>query len=842
MDSRRDFLKNAALLSGGIGLLNVLPPSIQRALAIDPSPGSTYLDAEHVVILMQENRSFDHALGTLRGVRGFNDPRAITLPNKNPVWLQTNEAGETYAPFRLNLKETQSTWMGSLPHGWENQVDARNGGKYDKWLIAKQTEEWGQMPLAMGYYDRNDIPFYYSLADAFTVCDQNFCSSLTGTTPNRLYLWSGTAGGKHDPKSYANVENKDFADRTIPDINPRNEANWGTFPELLEDNDISWRIYQNELSIDTGLTGEEDVWLGNFTDNPLEWFQQYNIRYYSGYQEHLKKQLVLLPNEIAELERKIAAGSFTEKEAQEIQRTLTEKKALLGIAHSDLKKWTPDKFEKLSKREKNLHQKAFTTNSNDPEHRKLVKAKYKDGDIEHSESAPKGDVLYQFRKDVESGQLPTVSWLVAPENFSDHPGGPWYGAWYVSEVMDILTKQPEVWKKTIFILCYDENDGYFDHVPPYVVPNPYKEHTGMVSKGIVPKVEFVTTSRESPIGLGFRVPLIVASPWNRGGNVCSEVFDHTSILQFLEKFLSNKFGKAIKEENISDWRRAVCGDLTSTFKPYDGKNIPLPTFVAREEFMESIHNAQYRKLPDGYKALSADEIRIINTNPQESSYMPKQEKGIRPACALPYELYANSSLDTKNKTVEIALEASNELFGLKAAGSPFIIYAPGKYQGEQLRVWNYAVLSGDKLIDKWAISDFEEEQYHLCVYGPNGFYREYRGSVDDPKSRISCDYELDKGKRPTGNIILRIENWDSEKDCSFSITDNAYKAKKQLVKLSKTGSAGSNVAIVLNLKHSYNWYDFTISTNADPKFSKTFAGHVETGKESQSDPKMGGMV
>ena len=77
MDTRRDFIRKAALLSGAAGLYNSLPASIQKALAIDPAIGSTYLDAEHVVILMQENRSFDHCFGTLQGVRGFNDPRAI---------------------------------------------------------------------------------------------------------------------------------------------------------------------------------------------------------------------------------------------------------------------------------------------------------------------------------------------------------------------------------------------------------------------------------------------------------------------------------------------------------------------------------------------------------------------------------------------------------------------------------------------------------------------------------------------------------------------------------------------------------------------------------------------
>ncbi len=156
METRRDFLKKAALLSGAAGLSGMLPPSIARAMSIDPTPGSTYMDAEHVVILMQENRSFDHCYGSLQGVRGFNDPRAITLPDKKPVWLQTNADGKTSAPFRLNIKDTRATWMGSLPHSWTNQVDARNDGKYDQWLEAKKAgnPEFAEMPLTLGYYTR----------------------------------------------------------------------------------------------------------------------------------------------------------------------------------------------------------------------------------------------------------------------------------------------------------------------------------------------------------------------------------------------------------------------------------------------------------------------------------------------------------------------------------------------------------------------------------------------------------------------------------------------------------------------------------------------------------------
>ena len=124
MHTRREFLARASQMSAAAGLLGFASESIQRALAIEPVSGSTVLDAEHVVILMQENRSFDHTFGTLRGVRGYDDPRAIALPDGNPVWVQTDGNGDRYAPFRLDIKGTNATWMGSLPHGWADQTDA----------------------------------------------------------------------------------------------------------------------------------------------------------------------------------------------------------------------------------------------------------------------------------------------------------------------------------------------------------------------------------------------------------------------------------------------------------------------------------------------------------------------------------------------------------------------------------------------------------------------------------------------------------------------------------------------------------------------------------------------
>lgn len=252
-------------------------------MKINPEKGTTFYDAEHVVFLMQENRSFDHALGHLQGVRGYNDPRAIHLPNKNKVWLQTNERGETYAPFHLDMHGTKATWMGSLHHNWWDMVDARNQGKHDKWLFAKKSphKQFEEMPLTMGYYNRVDIPFYYAFADTFTVADQHFCSCLTGTTANRSYFWSGRI---RDPKpgAPARVRNSD--------IGYSKEVDWITFPERLEKNNISWKVYQNELSIKTELEGEASSLLSNFTNNNLEWFKQYHVRFSRGHYQYLVKK------------------------------------------------------------------------------------------------------------------------------------------------------------------------------------------------------------------------------------------------------------------------------------------------------------------------------------------------------------------------------------------------------------------------------------------------------------------------------------------------------------------------------------------------------------------------
>ena len=832
-DTRREFLRKTALLTGAAGVAQLFPETIRRALAIAPPEGSNWQDAEHIVILMQENRSFDHTLGTLRGVRGYNDPRAIQLPNGHLVWLQSNSEGKTYAPFHLDIKNTKATWMDSLPHSWSNQVSARNDGKYDQWLNFKRNSipEYSSMPLTLGYHTREDLPFYYALADAFTVCDQNFCASLTGTNPNRLYFWTGTVREEQHENSRAHVWNDDMDYGTLK---------WPTFPERLEALGVSWKCYQNEVAIDTGFHGEEDPWLSNFQDNPLEFFAQYQIKLYPPHVEFVKKEKVRVQKVIDELRQRIAALPAGDTTAAHLQEDLDKQQRYLTQINDHPAVASGLTLDQLTPQQRALHSKAFDTNTGDPEYRSLESLTYTDGGVARSMKAPKGDVLHQFRQDVASGKLPTVSWLSAPENFSDHPSAPWYGAWYVSEVMDILTHNPEIWKKTIFILAYDENDGYFDHVPPFTAPHPHKEGTGKVSAGIDTGVDYVTHAqeqerngfpeafdRECSIGLGFRVPLIIASPWTRGGWVNSQVFDHTSTLQFLEKFLSYKLGKTVREDNISDWRRLVCGDLTSVFRPYHAGTMTDADFLAKDAFLESIHKARFKPLPNDFTAM----------------HSTRQEPGTRASCALPYCMTADGRLSADKSRFEIVFSNDGKPFGDKTAGAPFNVYAPGRYallgqpdKMEPVRTWAYGVKPGDSLTDDWPLSAFEGRRYHLRVYGPNGFFREFRGDAGDPAVETVLGYERsDSGAHPfSGNGIIQLKN--NGDACTLMIVDNAYKGMyppKQL-------AAGEQTSLTILSAKNQGWYDLSIRVKGHDSFEVRYAGRIETGRDSISDPYMGG--
>lgn len=790
MDSRREFLKKAALFAGATGMANALPSAVLKAMSINPEPGSTFYDAEHIVFLMQENRSFDHMFGAMKGVRGFNDPHPHVQPDGNKVWLQKDLAGYTYAPFHVDINKTKITWQGGLPHSWNDQVAARNGGRYDKWLPIKS-------PMTLAHYDRNDIPFYYAMADAFTVCDQHFCSSLTGTTPNRLFFFTGTIRGEKSENKIAVVNNDQAESQNNVFVD------WPTFQETLEDNGVDWRVYQNELWTSKLPEGEVDDWLGNYGDNPLEYISRHHVKLSAYFRKN---------------------GDNTVKpalSAKEVQA----------------------KYDKLSQKEKNLIDKAFQTNIDQPDYLDLAPFTFtNDKGEKETINIPKGDIFHQFRKDVDSGKLPPVSWLVAPQRFSDHTSSPLYGTWYVSEALDILTKNPEVWKKTIFILTYDENDGYFDHQPPFVVPNPNDPSTGKVSQGINYATDF-EARKGSPIGMGYRVPMVVASPWSKGGFVNSQVLDHTSSLMFMEKWLAKKTGKNIKSNNISDWRRAVSGDLTSVFRPYNGEAIKSPDPLKREVVVTNIGNAKNKPAQVGPTALNKNEVAKINKNEafsaQTSAYMPKQEKGAKPACALPYHLNVDAEL--LNNEVEISFQSVKTLFGnaLETVGAPFNMNSVSKFKGVDGKVWAYTVKSGDVIKDKISLDDFDNNIYDFSITGPNGFHRFFKGDKKNAHLNIKAFAEQNGlvTKKLTGNLVFSFDN-KSALPVTLQIVDNKYKAAPQNIVIKPKSSS----MVVLNLAKNGHWYDFSILQAGNAVFKHRYAGKIETGDITTTDPFMGAEI
>jgi phospholipase C len=247
--SRRDLLADSARLATAGAAGSLFPSSIQRALSLPASrrEGSVQ-DVRHVVILMMENRGFDHYFGTLRGVRGFGDRHPVPLESGKPVWFQSDGAREI-PPYHLDTATTSAMRVPGTPHSFRDAQAAWNQGKFGFWPKFKTQ-------FAMGHYRRADLPYQFALAEAFTICDAYHCSVTTGTDPNRIMFWSGSNA---DPAARARGENA-TASNSEPD-NLRcwikgalpepgytyagSSLTWPTIPDVLEAAGVSWRIYQD---------------------------------------------------------------------------------------------------------------------------------------------------------------------------------------------------------------------------------------------------------------------------------------------------------------------------------------------------------------------------------------------------------------------------------------------------------------------------------------------------------------------------------------------------------------------------------------------------------------------
>src|SRR6185437_9856181 len=235
--TRRRLLKGASSAAIAAAASILMPPNVRRALAQDAPKLKSLRDIKHVVILMQENRSFDHYFGTLAGVRGFGDPDALKLPNGKSVLYQpdTENPNGYLLPFHLNTRQSSAQKIPSTSHAWAVQHESWNGGRMNQWLQAHRKADGVHGPYVMGYYNREDIPFQFALAEAFTLCDSYHCSVMGPTYPNRMYWMTGTIDP--DGRNRGPIINNNV---------PRGGYTWTTYAERLEKGGVSWKVYQQK--------------------------------------------------------------------------------------------------------------------------------------------------------------------------------------------------------------------------------------------------------------------------------------------------------------------------------------------------------------------------------------------------------------------------------------------------------------------------------------------------------------------------------------------------------------------------------------------------------------------
>jgi phospholipase C len=441
--TRRELLKLSAtvaaaeiaslLLHGCGGSSSSVPPA--------PSACSKLTDIKHVVILIQENRSFDHYFGSYRGIRGFSD-RSMAFQQPDPANTMASPLGKLL-PFHLDTATTNAACTHDITHDWVPQHQSWDNGAMDGFVSSHFPINSNDAVLTMGYYTRADLPYYYAVADAFTICDNYFCSVMGPTDPNRLYTMAASIdpdGKNGGPLLQSLVTNRtSFYGRLT----------YTTMPEQLQARGISWKVYSSpDASILNGI----------LSDNVLSYFKNFQD-----------------PTSV-------------------------------------------------------LHQNAF---------------------------GPQFPT--DFLADALSGNLPQVSWLIAPVVASDHPPSPsLFGENVLSTIVTALTANPAQWANTALFATYDENGGFFDHVPP-VTPPPGTPGEFLTAPAVPDPTVVGNPPILGPIGLGFRVPMLIVSPFSRGGFVSSDLFDHTSVLRFIETL----FGAEVP--NLSAWRRTTVGDLTSAF-------------------------------------------------------------------------------------------------------------------------------------------------------------------------------------------------------------------------------------------------------------------------------------
>ncbi len=691
--SRRHLLGAGAAIGAGVAVGSFLPPSVRAAAAMRPPPGG--LDAiDHVVILMQENRSFDHLYGTLRGVIGFDDRSALRRRSGESIFEQPRVPTGSVLPFGIREaaeREDQDVqYVASLPHGWPDGQAAWGGGWFDGWVPAKG-------PATMAFYDRADVPFHYELADTFTVCDAYHCSVPSSTSPNRNYLVSGHTG--YEPGSTERaVTNAAY------DEDHHRGYDWVTYPERLERAEVSWQVYQE--------------W-DNFGDNNLEFF--------AFFKAIMAKALASVDGGVHKNLTSFYGSLWDKSEAEQDARL-----AELDASVATLRPKERSFFERGLRRTR-------------PE-----------------------TLVPSFAADVAADRLAAVTYLVPSAADSEHPGAssPIQSARLTYEVLDALASHQDVWSKTAVFITYDEFDGFFDHVPPPVAPAEVDDEYYLAQ----------------PVGMGPRVPMIVVSPWTVGGYACSEVFDHSSITQFLELWTG------VRSPVISDWRRCAAGDLMSAFDFEQHADLPpieqpgpVPPFTERWE-----------------------------PGPPADQAQPAQEPGSRPARPLHYRPEARAVVSKNMLTLVLDDRGRRSshfaIYGYEGAGT----IRPVHLDVARRTTRTFQIVG---------------PTYDVVVTGPNRFRRDFAGSTLGTASALVVSSHQAEDEQ---TIEVRLHNKGTSR-LEVTVAPLAY---SDLPPVSVVLRAGRRRTVEWPAGDAHGWYDLQITVADDSSFRRRITGHLENGRPS----------
>jgi phospholipase C len=431
----------------------------------------------------------------------------------------------------------------------------------------------------------------------------------------------------------------------------------------------------------------------------------------------------------------------------------------------------------------------------------------KAGEYLHDHGLKRTNSLIQtLREDVESGNLPQVSFIIAPTRKSEHASHhPCAGEDFTARILQVLQENPAVYAESVFILNYDEGGQFYDHLwsPTPPMPSTKVGYSSVTVDGEVFKDEAWTNNKEQPIGLGFRVPLLIVSPWTRGNVVVSEVFDHTSVLQFLEVWGNVTFS------TISEWRRLVTGDLMSAFN-WDSADYSWPVLPDTSEYVK-----------DG----DVECHTLANPTIPTEQAITKQEKGTKISRALGYEVQIRDTVSSSSMMIEMINSGS--------VGIPLILF--DALNLKTTIPFQYALSPDPAVVVTENVKIMKEDgSYRFALHAPNGFMREFRGNAQSCYSTVAyLQYSP-----ATGEVVLQVRNENNEEEATMTVVDNAYSSFE---KMSVTLKAGESKSFSISTLNSGNWYDISVS-QVDSKevecYFRRFLGRMETGKDTVSDPAM----